>query len=68
MKKDVHPKYQDATITCACGAVIKTRSTVKDMTVNTCSACHPYFTGRQPLLDTEGRVDQFMKRYGIRKK
>ena len=68
MKKDVHPKYQDATITCACGAVIKTRSTVKDMTVNTCSACHPYFTGRQTLLDTEGRVDQFMKRYGIRKK
>jgi len=68
MKKDVHPKYQEATVTCACGAVIQTRSTVKEMTVNTCSACHPYFTGQHTLLDTEGRVDQFMKRYGIRKK
>ena len=68
MKKDIHPKYQEATITCACGVVIQTRSTVKEMTVNTCSACHPYFTGQQTLLDTEGRVDQFMKRYGIRKK
>jgi large subunit ribosomal protein L31 len=68
MKKEVHPKYEAATITCACGNVIHTRSTVKEMTVNTCSACHPYFTGQQTLLDTEGRVDQFMKRYGIRKK
>ena len=68
MKKDVHPKYDAATITCACGSIIQTRSTVKEMTVNTCSACHPYFTGQQTLLDTEGRVDQFMKRYGIRKK
>ena len=68
MKKDVHPKYEAATITCACGATIETRSTVKEMSVNTCSACHPYFTGQQTLLDTEGRVDQFMKRYGIRKK
>ena len=68
MKKDVHPKYDAATITCACGSTIQTRSTVKEMTVNTCSACHPYFTGQQTLLDTEGRVDQFMKRYGIRKK
>jgi large subunit ribosomal protein L31 len=68
MKKDVHPKYEAATITCACGNTIQTRSTVKEMSVNTCSACHPYFTGQQTLLDTEGRVDQFMKRYGIRKK
>jgi large subunit ribosomal protein L31 len=68
MKKDLHPKYEAATITCACGAVIETRSTVKTMTVNTCSACHPYFTGQQTMLDTEGRVDQFMKRYGIHKK
>ena len=68
MKKDVHPKYDAATITCACGSTIQTRSTVKEMTVNTCSACHPYFTGQQTLLDTEGRVEQFMKRYGIRKK
>lgn len=68
MKKDVHPKYEEASITCACGHVFQTRSTVKEMTVNTCSACHPYYTGQQTLLDTEGRVDQFMKRYGIRKK
>ena len=68
MKKEIHPKYQEATITCACGSVITTRSTVKEMTINTCSACHPYFTGHATMLDTEGRVDQFMKRYGIHKK
>ena len=68
MKKDVHPQYEAASITCACGSVVQTRSTAKEMTVNTCSACHPYFTGQQTLLDTEGRVDLFMKRYGIRKK
>lgn len=64
MKKDIHPKYDDAKISCACGNVIETRSTVKEMSVNTCSACHPYFTGQQTMIDTEGRVDQFMKRYG----
>mgnify|MGYP001462702660 CR=1 FL=1 len=64
MKKDIHPKYDDAKISCACGNVIETRSTVKEMSVNTCSACHPYFTGQQTMMDTEGRVDQFMKRYG----
>jgi len=67
MKKDIHPKYEDATITCACGNVIHTRSTKKEMVVNTCSACHPYFTGQQTMMDTEGRVDQFMKRYSIKK-
>jgi large subunit ribosomal protein L31 len=64
MKKNIHPKYTEATITCACGNVIKTRSTVKAMSVNTCAACHPYFTGQQTLVDTEGRIDQFRKRYG----
>ena len=64
MKKNIHPKYTEATITCACGNVIKTRSTVKAMNVNTCAACHPYFTGQQTLVDTEGRIDQFRKRYG----
>ena len=63
MKKDIHPNYGDATITCACGNVIKTRSTKKEMTVNTCSACHPYFTGQKTMVDTEGRVDSFKKRY-----
>ena len=63
MKTDIHPKYEDATITCACGNVIHTRSTRKEMTVNTCSACHPYFTGAKTMVDTEGRVDSFKKRY-----
>ena len=63
MKSDIHPKYEDATITCACGNVIHTRSTKKEMTVNTCSACHPYFTGAKTMVDTEGRVDSFKKRY-----
>ena len=64
MKNDIHPKYEDATITCACGNVIKTRSTKKEMTCNVCSACHPYYTGKKTVMDTEGRIDKFMQRYG----
>ena len=64
MKKDIHPKYGDATITCACGNVVHTRSTVKEMHVNTCSHCHPFFTGRQKLVDTEGRVERFTRKFG----
>ncbi|HNX53273.1 MAG TPA: 50S ribosomal protein L31 [Pontiellaceae bacterium] len=64
MKKEIHPEYTDAEISCACGSVIKTRSTVKKMHVNLCSACHPFFTGTAKMLDTEGRVDRFRKRYG----
>ncbi len=63
MKQGIHPDYQDATITCACGNVLHTRSTVTEMSVNTCSACHPIFTGQATLLDAEGRVEQFRKRY-----
>jgi large subunit ribosomal protein L31 len=63
MKKDIHPKYDAAAITCACGNVISTRSTVKSMHVNMCSACHPFFTGTAKYLDTEGRVERFRKRY-----
>jgi large subunit ribosomal protein L31 len=63
MKKDIHPKYEDATIKCACGSEIKTRSTVKEMHVNTCSSCHPFFTGKAKYIDTEGRVERFRKRY-----
>lgn len=63
MKDNIHPKYQEATIACACGNLIKTRSTVKEMHVNTCSSCHPFYTGHATLLDTEGRVEQFKKRY-----
>ena len=66
MKKDVHPKYEDATLTCACGNVIKTRSTVKDIKVEICSQCHPFFTGKQKLVDTAGRIEKFKMRYGIK--
>jgi len=68
MKKDIHPQYGDATIICACGNVIKTRSTVKEMRINTCSQCHPFFTGQATFIDTEGRVEHFMKRYGRKAK
>ena len=64
MKKEIHPEYIDAEISCACGNVVKTRSTVEKMHVNLCSACHPFFTGSAKLVDTEGRVDRFNKRYG----
>ena len=63
MKKDIHPAYGEATIVCACGNVIKTASTKKEMQVNTCSSCHPYYTGQKTMVDTEGRVDSFKKRY-----
>lgn len=64
MKDKIHPEYQDCTITCACGNVIKTRSTRKDFSVEICSNCHPFFTGKQKIIDTAGRVDRFMKKYG----
>ena len=64
MKKELHPKYEEATITCACGNVLQTRSTVKEMQVNTCSKCHPFYTGQASFIDAEGRVEQFKKRYG----
>ncbi len=63
MKKSIHPHYQEARIICACGNVIETRSTVKEMHVNTCSACHPFFTGEATYIDSEGRIEQFRKRY-----
>jgi len=64
MKKDIHPVYGDATITCACGNVIQVRATKKDMKVNTCSGCHPFYTGKSALVDAAGRVEQFRRRYG----
>ncbi|AAS12021.1 MULTISPECIES: 50S ribosomal protein L31 [Treponema] len=66
MKKDIHPKYEETTVTCACGNVINTRSTVKDIKVEICSQCHPFFTGKQKLVDTAGRIDRFKKRYNIK--
>ena len=65
--KNIHPDYQETTITWACGNVIHTRSTKKDIRVEICSKCHPFFTGKQKLVDTSGRVDMFNKRYGITK-
>ncbi len=66
MKKDIHPKYNKTTITCACGNVIETRSTAKELHVEICSNCHPFFTGKQKLVDTAGRVERFKKKYGIK--
>ena len=68
MKKDIHPEYTETTITCACGNVIKTRSTVKDQQIEICSSCHPFFTGKEKLVDTAGRVERFNKKYGLNKK
>lgn len=63
MKTDVHPKYVEATVTCACGNSWTTRSTKEELHLDICSRCHPYFTGEQRIVDTAGRVERFRKRY-----
>jgi large subunit ribosomal protein L31 len=63
MKPGIHPTYQEARVICACGEVIHTRSTVPEIRVEICSKCHPLFTGRQKLIDTEGRVERFQRKY-----
>jgi large subunit ribosomal protein L31 len=63
MKADIHPNYAVATVHCACGNTFQTRSTKKDVHVEICSQCHPYFTGKQKLMDTAGRVERFRQRY-----
>jgi large subunit ribosomal protein L31 len=68
MKTDIHPKYELATISCACGNVIQTRSTKKSINVEICSACHPFFTGDKKFVDTAGRIERFEKRYKKGKK
>ena len=65
MKKDIHPKYGKATVRCACGETFTTGSTRGELTVEICSKCHPFYTGRQKLADSGGRVDRFKKRYGM---
>lgn len=65
MKSEIHPQYQTTLITCACGRVTETRSTVGELHVEICSHCHPFFTGRQKLVDTAGRVERFMAKYGM---
>ncbi len=67
MKKKTHPKYEEATIMCACGHVVHTKSTKKSINVEICSNCHPFFTGKQKFVDSEGRVDKFLKKYGKKK-
>ncbi len=67
MKENLHPNYQEANVKCACGNAFTTRSTKGDIHVEICSKCHPFFTGKQKLIDTSGRVDMFKKRYGMGK-
>lgn len=64
MKQGIHPKYFDVEVRCACGNTFRTRSTKPDLHLDICSACHPFFTGRQKLIDTEGRVERFTKKFG----
>ncbi len=66
MKKGIHPKYEKTSITCVCGNVIETRSTAKDINIEICSNCHPFYTGKQKLVDTAGRVERFKKKYNIK--
>ena len=65
MKPEIHPKYHDVEARCACGATWKTRSTKQELHLEICSSCHPFFTGRQKLIDTEGRVERFTKKFGL---
>ena len=67
MKQGIHPKYEPTVVRCACGAEFETRSTKKDLRVEICSKCHPFFTGRQKLVDSGGRVDRFNKRFNMDK-
>ena len=65
MKADIHPKYTEIDVTCSCGVTFKTRSTInKPLHVEVCSACHPFYTGKQKIVDTAGRVEKFRQRYG----
>jgi large subunit ribosomal protein L31 len=67
MKEGIHPEYKETTVKCACGAEYKTCSTKENIRVDICSKCHPFFTGKQKLVDTGGRVDRFKKRYNLDK-
>ena len=65
MKEGIHPKYAEVEVRCACGNTFKTRSTKSELHLEICAACHPFFTGRQKLIDTEGRVERFNKKFGL---
>lgn len=68
MKKGIHPDYREATVSCACGMKFQTRSTVGHFKVDICSSCHPFFTGTQKIVDTEGRVERFKRKYAKKAK
>ena len=68
MKSGIHPEYKDTTVTCACGNTFNTRSTKPEIRVEICSACHPFFTGKHKIVDTEGRVEKFIQKYGLQAK
>ncbi|MBN2656744.1 MAG: 50S ribosomal protein L31 [Spirochaetales bacterium] len=68
MKDGIHPKYELAKITCACGNTFEVKNTNGDLELEICSACHPFFTGKQKLVDTAGRIEKFNKRYGLKNK
>lgn len=63
MKKEIHPKYEAARMICSCGAVYETRSTVAELHIEACAACHPFYTGRQRFVDTAGRIEKYRKKY-----
>ena len=66
MKPEIHPKYAEISVTCSCGNTFKTRSTAaRDLHLDVCSKCHPFFTGQQKIMDTAGRVDKFRRKYGM---
>ena len=67
MKEGIHPKYEDATVRCACGSTFETRSTRPEIKVEICSSCHGFFTGKQKLVDSAGRVEKFQKKYAANK-
>ncbi|MCK4931984.1 MAG: 50S ribosomal protein L31 [Candidatus Aminicenantes bacterium] len=68
MKKDIHPEYVEASVTCACGNTFTTQSTKKEIRIEICSSCHPFYTGKQKFVDSAGRVEKFRKKYGDKKK
>jgi large subunit ribosomal protein L31 len=68
MKADIHPAYDEIAVTCSCGNSFQTRSTVgRDLAIEVCSKCHPFYTGKQKMVDTGGRVDRFRRKYGMKK-
>ena len=68
MKKDIHPQYHNTTVKCGCGNTFQTRSTREELTLDICNACHPFYTGKQKIIDVAGRVERFQRRYGKKTK